>query len=648
MAGGGDAGGGEGEEGGGAKAVPMHRLFAFADRRDAAMMAVGGAAAVVNGLAMPFLTFLIGDLVDAFGAADRARVVHVVSKVAVRFVYVAIASGVSGFLQVSCWMVTGERQAARIRGLYLETILRQDISFFDAETSTGEIIERMTSDTVLIQEAIGEKVGKFLQLISQFLGGFIIAFARGWLLSLVMLSSIPPVVISAGAMSLAVSKLSNRSQMAYAKAGKVVEQTIGSIRTLWVGCMDGSRLTKCFATIYRTPEIDVHNKKGLVLENFMGDVELRDVHFSYPTRPGQSIFSGFSITIRSGTTMALVGESGSGKSTIISLVERFYDPQSGEVLLDGVNLKLLNLSWIRQKIALVSQEPILFTTTIRQNIEYGKKVHLRKRSGMLLCLPMPQSSLTSYQMIQTALYAANSTSENSIIKPSFDRSMSRHSPQDGSRRNSHTFSSNEHATIGGKLIERIRALSFTRVVYQEIGWFDDPTNSRLSADAASIRGIAGDVLSLIVQNISTAIVGIVIAMVANWKLACIVICFVPCVFAQSYAQARFMRGSVPMPRTVASFGIEDRIIENYRKKCEGPVKQGVHQGAISGAGYGFSFALLLLLLCCLLRSNHDGRRVSQSSSLARDFSKVEDAAASILGLLIGNPMIDASSKEGTR
>lgn len=55
-------------------------------------------------------------------------------------------------------MVTGERQAARIRGLYLESILRQDISFFDAETSTGEIIERMTSDTVLIQEAIGEKV----------------------------------------------------------------------------------------------------------------------------------------------------------------------------------------------------------------------------------------------------------------------------------------------------------------------------------------------------------------------------------------------------------------------------------------------------------------------------------------------------------
>jgi ATP-binding cassette, subfamily B (MDR/TAP), member 1 len=73
-------------------------------------------------------------------------------------------------------------------------------------------------------------------------------------------------------------------------------------------------------------------------------------------------------------------------------------------------------------------------------------------------------------------------------------------------------------------------------------FFSGAIGSRLSADAASIRNIAGDVLSLIVQNTSTAIVGIAIAMITNWKLACIVLCFVPCVFAQSFAQARFMRG----------------------------------------------------------------------------------------------------------
>ena len=71
--------------------------------------------------------------------------------------------------------------------------------------------------------------------------------------------------------------------------------------------------------------------------------------------------------------MAIVGESGSGKSTVISLVERFYDPQAGEVLIDGVNIKTLKLGWIREKIGLVSQEPLLFMTTIKDNILYGKE-----------------------------------------------------------------------------------------------------------------------------------------------------------------------------------------------------------------------------------------------------------------------------------
>ena len=73
-----------------------------------------------------------------------------------------------------------------------------------------------------------------------------------------------------------------------------------------------------------------------------------------------------------GTTTTLVGESGSGKSTIIRLIERFYDPQAGEVLIDSVNIKKFQLQWIRKKIGLVSQEPILFARTIKENITYGK------------------------------------------------------------------------------------------------------------------------------------------------------------------------------------------------------------------------------------------------------------------------------------
>jgi ATP-binding cassette subfamily B (MDR/TAP) protein 1 len=129
---------------------------------------------------------------------------------------------------------------------------------------------------------------------------------------------------------------------------------------------------KMFETINRKPEIDSSDTSGKILDDISGDVELRDVYFTYPARPDEQIFSGFSLFIPSGTTTALVGQSGSGKSTVISLIERFYDPQAGEVLIDGTNLKEFQLKWIREKIGLVSQEPVLFASSIKDNIAYGK------------------------------------------------------------------------------------------------------------------------------------------------------------------------------------------------------------------------------------------------------------------------------------
>ena len=103
-----------------------------------------------------------------------------------------------------------------------------------------------------------------------------------------------------------------------------------------------------------------------------GKIVLEDVHFAYPNRAEQEIFRGFNLTVEAGTTVALVGQSGSGKSTTIQLVERFYDPAKGRVTLDGVDLKDLNVSWLRQQIGLVGQEPVLFSGTIAENIRNGK------------------------------------------------------------------------------------------------------------------------------------------------------------------------------------------------------------------------------------------------------------------------------------
>jgi ATP-binding cassette subfamily B (MDR/TAP) protein 1 len=445
-----------------ANTVPFYKLFAFADSSDVLLMICGSIGAIGNGMSLPFMTLLFGDLIDSFGKNQNNKdIVDVVSKVCLKFVYLGLGTLGAAFLQVACWMITGERQAARIRSTYLKTILRQDIGFFDVETNTGEVVGRMSGDTVLIQDAMGEKVGKFIQLVSTFVGGFVLAFIKGWLLTLVMLTSIPLLAMAGAAMALIVTRASSRGQAAYAKAATVVEQTIGSIRTvasftgekqainsykkfitsaykssiqqgfstglglgvmffvffssyalaIWfggkmilekgytggavinviiivvAGSMSLGQTSPCvtafaagqaaaykmFETIKRKPLIDAYDVNGKVLEDIRGDIELKDVHFSYPARPDEEIFDGFSLFIPSGATAALVGESGSGKSTVISLIERFYDPKSGAVLIDGVNLKEFQLKWIRSKIGLVSQEPVLFSSSIMENIAYGKE-----------------------------------------------------------------------------------------------------------------------------------------------------------------------------------------------------------------------------------------------------------------------------------
>ncbi|PPQ83491.1 hypothetical protein CVT25_006981 [Psilocybe cyanescens] len=128
---------------------------------------------------------------------------------------------------------------------------------------------------------------------------------------------------------------------------------------------------KLYETIDRVPDIDSANPGGLKPEKVEGEITLENVRFSYPSRPTIEVAKGLSIAFQAGKTSALVGASGSGKSTIVSLVERFYDPTHGSVRLDGNDLKALNVKWLRSQIGLVSQEPTLFGTTVKENVAHG-------------------------------------------------------------------------------------------------------------------------------------------------------------------------------------------------------------------------------------------------------------------------------------
>ncbi|CAJ1940399.1 unnamed protein product [Sphenostylis stenocarpa] len=127
-----------------------------------------------------------------------------------------------------------------------------------------------------------------------------------------------------------------------------------------------------FEMIERDTMSKVSSENGQKLRKVEGRIQFKDVCFSYPSRPDVIIFNNFCLEIPQGKILALVGGSGSGKSTVISLIERFYEPISGQILLDGNNIRELDLKWLRQQIGLVNQEPALFATSIRENILYGK------------------------------------------------------------------------------------------------------------------------------------------------------------------------------------------------------------------------------------------------------------------------------------
>ncbi|XP_011096469.1 ABC transporter B family member 9-like [Sesamum indicum] len=435
-------------------------LFLYADRRDVVLMIIGSIGAIANGASQPISTLAFSQLVNSLGNPSRTQLLHQVSKVALKILFVAIGGGIAGFLQVCCWMVAGERQSSRIRALYLKSLLRQEIAFFDTKTTTGEVMSTISGDNILIHEAMGEKVGKFIEFASTFISGFIIAFARGWFLSIVLLSWVPAIAIIGGFLALLTSKISASGQVAYAEAGNVVDQALGAIRTVasfsgeteaiekynnklqiayeatvrqglatgvglglmlftafasygfafWYGsrliidqgynggdvvnvilaimvagssmaqmspCLNSFSAAQAaayemFEAISRQSLIDPCDTSGIVLENLEGEIEFQDIYFRYPSRPNVQIFSGLSLHVQKGKTLALVGQSGSGKSTVISLLERFYDPDAGRVMIDGIDLNKYQLRWIRGKMGLVSQEPVLFSTTVKENILYGK------------------------------------------------------------------------------------------------------------------------------------------------------------------------------------------------------------------------------------------------------------------------------------
>ncbi|ESQ34059.1 hypothetical protein EUTSA_v10006583mg [Eutrema salsugineum] len=445
------------------ESVSLMGLFRAADKVDCLLMFLGSLGSCIHGGTLPLFFVFFGKLLDSLGSlsADPKAISSRVSQNALYLVYLGLVNLVSAWMGVTCWMQTGERQTARLRINYLKSILAKDITFFDTEARDSNFIFHISSDAILVQDAIGDKTGHVLRYLCQFIAGFVIGFLSVWQLTLLTLAVVPLIAIAGGGYAIIMSTISEKSEAAYADAGKVAEEVMSQVRTVYafvgeekavksystsltkalklskrsgiakglgVGLTYGllfcawallfwyasflvrhgkTNGAKAFTTILNViysgfslgqaaPSLSAISKgraaaenifrmignnnlqgferldDGITLQNVAGRIDFHQVSFAYPSRPNM-VFEDLSFTIRSGKTFAFVGPSGSGKSTIISMVQRFYEPKSGEILLDGNDIKSLKLSWLREQMGLVSQEPALFATTISSNILLGKE-----------------------------------------------------------------------------------------------------------------------------------------------------------------------------------------------------------------------------------------------------------------------------------
>ncbi|KAK4275085.1 hypothetical protein QN277_018224 [Acacia crassicarpa] len=443
------------------ESVSFFGLFSAADTIDYALMFLGSVGASVHGAALPVFFILFGRMIDSLGhlAKHPHKLSSRISENALYLVYLGLVVLVSAWMGVAFWTQTGERQTARLRFKYLQSVLKKDINFFDNEARDANIIFHISSDAILVQDAIGDKTGHAIRYLSQFIVGFAIGFTSVWQLTLLTLAVVPLIAVAGGAYTITMSTLSEKGEAAYAEAGKVAEEVISQVRTVYSFVGEDKAVTsysksldnglklgkksgfakgigvgltygllfcawalllwyasilvrhhktnggKAFTTIInvifsgfalgqaapslsaiakgRAAAANIVNmiasvsntsnnlENGIVLPQVVGKIDFCDVCFSYPSR-SNLVFENLTFTVTSGKTIAVVGPSGSGKSTIISMIQRFYEPTSGKILLDGHDLKSLQLKWWRKQMGLVSQEPLLFATTISENILLGK------------------------------------------------------------------------------------------------------------------------------------------------------------------------------------------------------------------------------------------------------------------------------------
>ncbi|CAD0082374.1 unnamed protein product [Aureobasidium vineae] len=297
------------------------RIFGFGDSLDYVLYAIGILGAVVVGAALPLMTLVFGSSTSSFngyavgqGSSNQFR--NNINHLVLYFVYLFVGRFVIGYVATLCICIAAARTTNALRKAFLESLLRKEISHSDLQ-GNGSAATQVTTNGHRINQGIAEKLFSLVMGISLFFSSYIVA--------------------------LAIQAITNASSAA----------------------------AELFAIIDKPSVLDPLSPEGKTPDTCVGEIEIRDLSFSYPSRPTAPVLQDLSLRIPAGKTTALVGPSGCGKSTLIGLLERWYQPTSGQILLDGHDITTFNTNWLRTHIRLVQQEPTLFQGTVVSNVAKG-------------------------------------------------------------------------------------------------------------------------------------------------------------------------------------------------------------------------------------------------------------------------------------
>ncbi|KAK4846631.1 hypothetical protein QYF36_020079 [Acer negundo] len=769
------------------RSVPLLKLFKFADTYDCVLMLLGSIGACLHGASVPIFFIYFGKLINIIGLAYLfpKTAAPKVAKYSLDFVYLSVAILFSSWLEVACWMHTGERQAAKMRMAYLRSMLNQDISLFDTEASTGVVIAAITSDIIVVQDALSEKVGNFMHYISRFISGFIIGFARVWQISLVTLSIVPLIALAGGIYAFVATGLIARVRKSYVKAGEIAQEVIGNVRTVQAfsgeeravrsykealantykygrkaGLAKGLGLGSLHCVLFLSwsllvwfTSIIVHKQianggdsfttmlnvviAGLSLGQAAPDISafIRAKAAAYPifemierntiskasSKPGQKLDKLLSEAISFINNLpdrfeTQVGERGiqlSGgqkqriaisraivKNPSILLLDEAtsaLDAESEKSVQEALDRVMVGrttvvvahrLSTIRNAdvIAVVQGGKIVETGSHEElisnpNSAYSALIRLQETAsqGPTIGRALSVKNSRDSSLRRTSFGASFHSDKESVLSRSVVDAMEPVKSKNVSAKKMYSMVRPDwmygvFGTIGGliagaqmplfalgvsqalvsfysdwettchevkkiailfccgavitvivhaiehlsfgimgeRLTLRVREMMFSAILRNEIGWFDDINNtssmlaSRLESDATLLKTVVVDRSTILIQNVGLVVASFIISFMLNWRITLVVIATYPLVISGHISEKLFMQGyggnlskaylkanmlageAVSNIRTVAAFCSEEKVYDLYARELVEPSKRSFTRGQIAGIFYGIS------------------------------------------------------------